>query len=259
MRAHVAVALAICLLAASIMPFASLAHASARVEAFLEPFAIGIHIRFSHVNASLYELMRGHPGAFNETTIPSTLVAFMREMGLEHVRHEGATMSFDDASRAIDVEFKLVGEDLMAFRYNKTTMERLYEVDMTWRKADVEAVEDGRLLFRLNFSSYFSAPLEEWERVEYVLPDGSVRQALFLNSTAADRLDPAFYVILPEGAELVEAEGDKVVFSLPPEPLDLFMASPFWPFLAVVLATALAAAYRRAAVKRVRASESEGR
>ena len=239
-------------ISSALLPLASVAHASARVEAMVEPPSVLVHIALEGVNASLYALMRSHPAAFNETTVPEAVRTFMLANGYDRVNYTDASISFDDGTRAVELSFRLMGEDVLSFRYNRTTMARLYELNVLWRRTDVVAREGAEELFRLNFSAYFAAPLEKWEQTEYALPSGEVRPALRLESEAADELDPVFILVLPRGARVLEAREDTLVFELPPRPWELFMASPFWPLMAVVAITGAAAFSRRAVVKWVR-------
>ncbi|HEW89795.1 MAG TPA: hypothetical protein ENG43_00445 [Candidatus Bathyarchaeota archaeon] len=239
------------------------ARASATVSAYVAPWEVAVHVSLVGVNASFYDLARMHAEAFNETTVPEAIKAFLAEKGLEDIYYRDASLSFNDTSRSIRLSFVLAGGDLMDFRYNKTDMSRIYELRADWRRADV-TVKSGEESFKLNFSSYFGAPLQEWEEGEYEVAPGDVRCSLFLNSTVEDKLFGnatawAFWrFVFPRGAEVLKARGDFVTFRLPPEPLDLFMASPFWPLLAIFVVVGVAIAYRRAAVKLVKPAGEEG-
>jgi len=231
---------------------------SVRVTASVAPDHVAVEIRLTGVNASLYELMRMHAEAFNETTVPEAIKAYLAGRGLKDVYYHDASMSFNDTAREVRMSFVLAGRDLIWFRYNRTDMSRIYELRADWRKADVVVESGGERLLRLNFSSYFGTPLREWEKGDYEVAPGDVRFSLFLNSTVEDKLfgnatGRAFWrFVLPAGAEFLEVRGDMILFRMPPGPLDLFMASPFWPLLAIIVVTGVAVAYRRAAVKFVK-------
>ena len=85
---------------------AKIAHASANVEALVEPPSVSIHIALKGVNASLYALMRSHPKAFNETTVPEAVKAFMLANGYEEVNYTETTIGFDDATWTVEISFK---------------------------------------------------------------------------------------------------------------------------------------------------------
>ena len=247
--ALIAYLLVMCLLA--VCSRAPVAHASARVEALVGPDGVAVKIVLSNVTASLYELMKSHPEAFNETTVPRAMVKYVEAMKFGEAHYSRTDIEFDDATRTVVLSFTLAGDGVLSFHYNKTTMARIYKLNAAWRKADVSVKSDNKVLLKLNFSSYFGAPLEKWELVDYDLGGGDVRKALYMNSTAEDRLDPVWYFILPKDAKFLEAKGDTLTFESPPRPTDLFMASPFWPFLIVVAVTGLAVIYRKASVRLV--------
>ncbi|RLI08944.1 hypothetical protein DRO32_01540, partial [Candidatus Bathyarchaeota archaeon] len=223
------------------------AHASLAVEAHVGVEQITVKLELHDISQALYQRMLNARPALNETTIPEAILAYMEEEGLEDVYYKDPELSFDNASRTVKASFTLAGRGLVDFSYNRTTMARTYEVEAGWRKADVEVREGGRVLLKLNFSSYFGLPLGKWQVVGY-----GGREALFLNSTTEDELDPVWYFVLPKGARLVRASGDKFTFELPATFMDKFLASPFWPFLAVVAAILVAISYRKAAVRLVR-------
>lgn len=236
---------------------AGVAQASVSVSAYVAVGEVSVQIELAGLNATIYDLARTHAGAFNETTVPEAIRAYLADKGLEGIYYRDASISFNDTAKSISISFTLVGKGLMDFRYNKTDMSRIYELRADWRKVDVPVRDGGELLFKINFSSYFSKPLQEWEEGECEVAPGDVRPCLSLNSTVEDRLfntsSWAFWCfILPRGAEFLWAKGDTLSFRMPPEPLDLFIASPFWPFLAIVVIVGVAVAYRRMAIKLVK-------
>ena len=230
------------------------ASASLEVRAQIYPDGVSVEIELANLNASIYEGLRAHAEVFNETTVPMAVVEHLREGGLEEVAFLQPSIVFNDTERTVRMSFVLVGRDLMSFRFNTTSMTRIYEVNASWRKTDIDVVcEEGRLI-SLNFSSYFGAPLRDWEVVELDLGGGDVRSALLLNSTAETLFDPLCYLILPRGAKLLEAREDTVVFEMPKDPLDAFMASAIWPLLVVMAVVGLAISYRKTSIRLVKPS-----
>ena len=228
---------------------AGIAHASLDVEARVDVGQIAVSIVLSNLNATLYERLLASRPDFNNSTIPEAIISYLSEQGVKDIYYRRPSLTFDNQTRTIRASFTLTGKGLVKFSYNKTTMARLYEVQAGWRKADVEIKHGRTVVLRLNFSSYFGAPLQKWEVVKY---KNGTREALFLNSTAEEGFDPAWYFVLPKDAKLVRASGDTFTFELPARSMDKFLASPFWPFISVVVAVLMAVFYRKAAVKFVK-------
>ena len=229
------------------------AEASLTVEAWVGIGEVEVSIILADMNASLYTSLLAARPDFGNTTIPEAIISYLAEQGIKDVYYRRPSLEFDNKTRTIRASFLLAGKGIMAFSYNKTTMARTYKVNASWRKACVRVRHGRSLILKLNFSAYFGVPLQKWEVVCY---PNTTRKALFLNSTAGEGFDPIWYFVLPEGAEVVEARGDTFVFELPARPLDKFLASPFWPFMAVVLAVLICVAYRKAAVRFVRTAAS---
>ncbi len=251
MRRALPVGLAIALMAflLACQGLAGTAGASLEVKAYVDVGRISVRIVLSNVNATLYERILASRPDFNNSTIPEAVVSYLSEQGVKGVYYRRPSLTFDNETRTVRASFTLAGKGLVKFYYNRTTMARLYEVQAGWRKADVEIKHGRTVVLRLNFSSYFGAPLQKWEVVRL---ENGTREALFLNSTAEEGFDPAWYFVLPKGARLVKASGDTFTFELPARPMDKFLASPFWPFMGVVAAVLIAVFYRRAAVRLVR-------
>ena len=260
MRGMLSLVLALSLLVLlSSMPMAK-AFADAEVEALIDVGSISIHIELSNLNATLVEKIANFSSALNETTIPEAIVDAIGE-GVFYI---DPSLAINETTRTMRASFKLLGRALMDFEFNKTSMARMYKVRTSWRRTDVEAWYNKTLMVvRLNFSSFFKKPLRKWEHLtNYELGPGDIREALLLNATVRDALfengtgRAIWFFVLPRGAKFLRAvkEGGEefLIFEMPPEPLEIFMASPFWPFLLVAMAVGLAVAYRKASVKLVK-------
>ena len=238
--------------------------ANAEVEALIDVGSISVRIELSDINATLMGKIANFSSALNETTIPEAVVDAIGE-GVFYVE---PSIALDEEARTINASFKLLGQALMDFEFNRTSMAKMYKVRTSWRKTDVEAWYNKTLMIvRLNFSSFFKRPLRKWEHVrDYELGPGDVREALLLNITVRDALfengtgRATWAFVLPRGARFLRAvqEGEEefLVFEVPPGPLEILMASPFWPFLLIVMAVGLAVAYRRASVRLVKPEET---
>jgi len=240
--------------------FVAVGLADAGVEALVEVGSVSVRIELSNVNSTLFERITNYSSALNETTIPEAIVNAIGE-GAFYV---DPAIALNGTTRTISASFKLLGSALMDFEFNRTSMARTYRLRTSWRKTDVEAWYNRTLrVVKLNFSSFFGKPLRKWEHLaHYELAPGDIREALLLNTTVRDGLfengtgRATWIFVLPRGAKFLRAvrEGNEefLLFEMPPEPLDAFMASPFWPFLIIVVAVGAAVAYRRASVRLVR-------
>ena len=242
----------------------TVALADIEVEALVEIGSVTVRIEISNVNSTLMEKIANYSSALNETTIPEAMIDAVGE-GVFYI---DPSLAMNETTRTISASFRLVGRALMDFEFNKTSMTKVYKLRTSWRKTDVEAWYNKTLMIvKLNFSSFFKRPLKKWEHLtDYELGPGDTREALLLNATVRDGLfengtgRAVWLFVLPRGARFLRAvkEGDEefLLFELPPGALDIFMASPFWPFLLIVMAVGIAVAYRRASVKLVRPKAS---
>ena len=234
------------------------------VEAMVEIGSVAIYIELSNVNATIMEKIANFSSALNETTIPEAMIDAIGE-GVFYV---DPALSFNETTRTINASFKLVGRELMDFEFNRTSMAKIYKLRTSWRKTDVEAWYNKTLMVvKLNFSSFFKRPLEKWEHLkDYALGPGETREALLLNTTVRDELfenrtgRAIWLFVLPKNARFLRAirEGNEefLLFEMPPEAFEAFMASPFWPFLLILMVVGLAVAYRKASVKLVKPEET---
>ncbi len=233
--------------------------ADAQVVAEVGLDHVVVRVELTGLNSSLFEVLVAHPEALNESTIPDA----MAKAAGEGVFYLDPSLSFDNATRSLRASFTLAGSGLLSFSFNRTNVARIYKLKTGWRKTDVEVRLNETWAIRLNFSSFFRKPLARWEHLDrYELGPGDVREALLLNTTVEDALfenatgRATWVFVLPRGARFLRAvrEGaeELLVFEMPPDPWDMFAASPFWPFLMVIVAVGIAVAYRRASVRLVK-------
>ena len=208
-----------------------------KVEFKSEVSIHGIQVSFAikNIDPAIYERIKAHRNAINETIIPETLVEGYKKDGHPSVFYHDPKLELDDENRTIYASFFLTGFDIVKFQYNYTTINRVYVVQTEWRLYDIEFWDGDFRILKLNFSRYFRRPIALWEKINYTMEDGTTVRALFFNNTEEWELNPICYILLPEDIAGFRVDIDTIYLEYPPTMLDKAVASPLW-VLAVFLA-----------------------
>lgn len=173
---------------------------------------------------------------FNISTIPQIIIKNFEEKNQTLVRWGlgPQTDIYDDANHAIHISFFLSGSDIISFKVNETTMERMYQVRTEWRKFQVNLTSD----FYIDFAELLAKPVAEWQKTNAT--------TFYYENKEAGTLDAFFYLFLPASASNVRVEGDTVFYDVPPRFEDQLLNSPFLVLGAIAVALMIVLIYRKA-------------
>jgi hypothetical protein len=189
---------------------------------------------FEDINSTIYNEVKQ---TFSITTIPEAIIKSLEQQGLTRARwgyDPEQEIVFNDTARSMRVEFYLAGSDIINFTFNKTTMNRIYQVQTEWRKFHINLTQD----FSLDFAQYFDVPVANWT---YSDPE----KTYHYECAEPDSLDPSCKIVLPRKATNVHATEDTITFEVPPLPEDIILNSPFLILGALMIVIMIALLYRR--------------
>ena len=210
-------------------------HASLKMQA-----TIGQNIRvvfiLENINSTIYNETRQNEQIFNVTTIPKAIVKNLEQQDLTRVRwgYDPEQKIFDDSTNSMRVEFHLAGSDIINFKFNKTTMARIYHVQTGWRKFRVNLTHN----FSLDFAKYFGTPVANWTYSDS-------EKAYYYESAEPESFDPSCKFVLPATATNVYTIEDTIIFEVPPLLEDVLLNSPFLVLGALIIVIIVAFLYRR--------------
>lgn len=209
-------------------------HASVTMQATIDK---NIHVVFifENVNSTIYNETKRNEQIFNITTIPKAIKKNLEQQGLTSVRwgYEQEII-FNDSTNSIRVEFYLAGSDIINFKFNKTTMARIYHIQTEWRKFHIDLTHN----FSLDFAQYFDTPVAQWNYSDS-------EKAYYYERTDLDSFDPSCRFVLPPTATNVHAIGDTIIFEVPPLLQDVLLNSPFLILGVLIIVIMVAFLYRR--------------
>lgn len=210
-------------------------HASVKMQA-----TIGQNIRavfiFENINSTIYNETKQNEQIFNVTTIPIAIVKNLEQQDLTRVRwgYDPEQQIFDDSTNSMRIEFYLAGSDIINFKFNRTTMNRIYSVQTGWRKFHVNLTHS----FSLDFAKYFDTPVANWTYSDS-------EKAYYYESAELESFDPSCKFVLPAKATNVHAIEDTIIFEVPPLLEDILLNSPFLILGALIIVIIVAFLYRR--------------
>lgn len=224
-----------CLLFALLITLFTPVHASAKIQAKIDQ-NIQVVFTIEDINSTIYTETKQNEKIFNITTIPKTIINNLKQQNLTRTRwgYNPEQQIFDDSKNSITVKFYLAGEDIINFTFNKTTMNRIYQVQTEWRKFHVNLAHN----FSLDFTHYFDTPIANWTY-------NDSEKAYHYECTEPNSFDPTCKFELPPKATNVHAIEDTIIFEIPPLPEDLLLNSPFLILGALIIVIIIALIYRR--------------
>jgi len=211
-------------------------HASVTMQATIDQDIHVIFI-FENINFTIYNETRQNE-QFNVTTIPKTITNNLEQQNLTRVtwRCNLEQEIFDDQTKSIRVEFYLIGSDIVSFTFNKTTMTRIYQIRTEWRRFHVNLTQT----FSLDFAQYFNTPVATWNYT-----DSNSEKAYHYERTDLEWFNASCKFVLPPTATNVHAEGDTIIFEVPPPLEDILLNSPFLILAALIIVIIVAFLYRK--------------
>jgi len=222
----------------SIVTFITSVHASVTVQAIIDQ-DIDVAFNLENINSTIYWTIK-NGNLINPSTIPNIILENLEEQNLTHVDVYTQPIFFNDSESSIYVAFSLTGSDILNFTVNTKSMIKTCHARTDWRKFQVN-ITNG---FSLNFTEYFSEPVERWQRINYTL-NAKTHPAYYHIFTDSNTIDTACYFILPASGTNVQVTGDILTFELPLSFGDFLLNSPFLilgPLIVVIIAFFL---YRR--------------
>lgn len=194
--------------------------------------SIYVNFNFVNIEPELYDAIQTQ--GFDVSTIPTILIEDFEQNNLTSARviYDINQEIFNDDLHSIRVKFHVVGSDIIGYVLNETSMMRTFRVRTDWRNFEVSFTQD----FSLDLEEAVGAPLLEWRQVN----NGGFERSV------DSPFEMLFQFLLPEGAADVRLENDIIIFDLPLAFEDRLLNSPFLVLGAVVIATIIAVAYRRA-------------
>lgn len=210
-------------------------HASVKIQAAINQNIQVIFI-LENINSTIYNEAKQNQQIFNITTIPKAIKKNLAQQDLTRVTwgYNPEQQIFNDTTNSIRVEFYLAGLDIINFKFNKTTMNRIYHVQTEWRKFCANLTHN----FSLDFAKYFDTPVANWTYSDS-------EKAYHYESTEPTSFDPSCKFLLPPTATNVHAIEDTIVFDIPPLPEDILLNSPFLILGALIIVILVAFLYRR--------------
>jgi len=209
-------------------------YASVKIQAKI---AQNIQVVFSieNVNSTIYNEIKQNE-QINITTIPKAIINNLKQQNLTRTRwgYDPEQQIFNDSRNSISVRFYLAGEDIINFTFNKTTMNRIYQVQTEWRKFQITLTHN----FSLDFAQYFDTPIANWTYSDS-------KKTYHYEYTESDSFDPTCKFMLPTKATNVHAIKDTIIFEVPPLPEDILLSSPFLILGALIIVVIIAFIYRR--------------
>jgi len=210
-------------------------YASVKIQAKIDQ-NIQVVFTIENINSTIYNETKQNEKIFNITTIPTTIINNLEQQNLTRTRwdHDPEQQIFDDSKNSITVKFSLAGEDIIKFTTDKTTINRIYQVQTEWRKFHVHLTYN----FSLDFAQYFDTPIANWTY-------STSKKEYHYEYTEPDSFNPTCKFVLPPKATNVHAIKDTIIFEIPPLPADILLSSPFLILGTLIIVVIIAFIYRR--------------
>lgn len=190
-----------------------------------------VTLNLANIERQTYDDIKAQ--GFNISTVPNAIEEKLKQQNLTDasVIYDLNQKIFNDNTLSIFLKLLLTGPDIISYTLNETDMTRTFHVRTDWRKIEISFTQN----FSLNLEDHFGAPLTEWQQVNGKAFEKNVENPQM-----------SFRFILPENAVEVQAEGDTIIFKIPPAFEDRLLNSPFLILGAIIIANIIFVAYRKA-------------
>ncbi len=201
---------------------------------------VNVVINLTNLNQTIYTAAKSSQ-IFNGSAIAQIIFLNLQKQGRNSLTTGFQLNTYDDANRAIKVQFFLSGTDVITSAINRTTVKRNFQVQTDWRRFRANLTNS----ISIDFAS-FGQTVDKWQRANFTDSTGIVHPSFYYETGGSEQLGAmSFRFVLPSDATNARAIGDTITYDVPLGFEDVLLSSPFPILAAVIIAVIMALIYRR--------------